>query len=104
MINPATLRLALAVTTAATLITRVAAAQTSVAADGSAVGITRFEMQRGLLEIDEQRRRLEASLDPVDSVLRVLAADTLKIASLKRSPTVDQDAALVASIARQLRM
>jgi hypothetical protein len=82
---------------------RAARTQAPVAADGSAVGITRFEMQRGLLEIDEQRRRLEASLEPVDSVLRVLAADTLKIASLKRSPVVDQDAALVASLARQLR-
>ena len=83
---------------------RAVRAQAPVAADGSAVGITRFEMQRGLLEIDEQRRRLELSLDPVDSVLRVLAADTLKIASLERSPAVDRDAALVASIARQLRM
>jgi len=81
-----------------------ARAQAPIAADGSAVGITRFEMQRGLLEIDEQRRRLELSLEPVDSVLRVLAADTLKIASLKRSPAVDQDAALVASLGRQLRM
>lgn len=81
-----------------------ARAQAPVAADGSAVGITRFEMQRGLLEIDEQRRRLELSLDPVDSVLRVLAADSIEIASLQRSRTVDQDAALVTSIARQLRM
>jgi hypothetical protein len=78
-------------------------AQARVAADGSAVGLTRFEMQRGLLEIDEQRRRLEASLEPVDSVLRVLAADTLKIAALKRAPIVDQDADLVSTIARQLR-
>lgn len=85
-------------------IPRVVRAQTPVVADGSAVGITRFEMQRGLLEIDEQRRRLETSLEPIDSVLRILAADTLKIASLQRSPAVDQDAALVAAVARQVRM
>ena len=60
------LRLALAITPAFAFADRLAA-QVPVAADGSAVGSSRFEMQRTLLEVDEQRRRLEASLEPVDS-------------------------------------
>ncbi|HWH50403.1 MAG TPA: hypothetical protein VN651_02595, partial [Gemmatimonadaceae bacterium] len=80
----------------------IACAQVPVQADGSAVPLSRFEMQRALLEVDEQRRRLEMSLDPVDSVLRVLAADTLRIRALKRSPLVDQDVAGAVSASNQL--
>lgn len=77
-------------------------AQAPVAADGSAVPLTRFEMQRALLEIDEQRRRLEMGLEPVDSVLRVLAADTLHILGLKRSPAIDQEMGAVTAASNQL--
>ncbi|MEP6494937.1 MAG: hypothetical protein ABJF01_19780 [bacterium] len=96
-------QIALAALAVATVISRAVFAQASVSPDGSAVGLTKFELQRGLLEIDEQRRRLEASLEPVDSVLRVLASDTLRIVGLKRSPLVNQEVARVASFARQLR-
>ena len=79
-----------------------AQAQVPVQADGSAVPLSRFEMQRALLEVDEQRRRLEMSLEPVDSVLRVLAADTLRIRAFKRSAAVDQDVAGAVSASNQL--
>ena len=79
------------------------AAQSPIAPDGSAVGVTRFELQRGLLEIDEQRRRMEASLEPVDSVLRVLAHDSLRIAGFTRSAVVDRDVARIAALMRELR-
>ena len=79
------------------------AAQSAIAPDGSAVGITRFELQRGLLEIDEQRRRLETSLNPVDSVLRMLAHDSSRIAAMTRPETVDRSVARVAALMRQLR-
>src|SRR5215217_6340070 len=104
MSNSVTLRLALASIVATSFVARASAAQTSIAADGSAVGVTRFELQRGLLEIDEQRRRLEASLEPVDSVLRVLAYDSTRIASFVRPPIVSRDVARVESLAQQLRV
>ena len=78
-------------------------AQSPIVPDGSAVGLTRFELQRGLLEIDEQRRRLEASLEPVDSVLRVLAHDSSRIAALVRPTTIDADVARIAALMRELR-
>jgi hypothetical protein len=80
------------------------AAQSPIVPDGSAVGLTRFELQRGLLEIDEQRRRLEASLAPVDSVLRVLAHDSSRIAVLTRSTAVDADLERVVAAMRELRV
>jgi len=79
------------------------AAQSPIVPDGSAVGLTRFELQRGLLEIDEQRRRLEASLEPVDSVLRVLAHDSSRIVALTRPATLDENVARVAALMRELR-
>ena len=78
-------------------------AQSPVAPDGSAVGLTRFELQRGLLEIDEQRRRLEASLEPVDSVLRVLAHDSSRIVAFARPAKVDADVVRVTALMRALR-
>jgi hypothetical protein len=96
-------RLLVAVAAALPVASRVAA-QSPIVPDGSAVGVTRFELQRGLLEIDEQRRRLEASLEPVDSVLRVLAHDSVRIAALTRSTTVDADLARVVALIRELRL
>jgi hypothetical protein len=86
----------------ATLVARPVAAQSSVAVESLAVGNTRYEMERALLEIDERRRRLELALDPVDSVLRLLAADTSRIAGLRRSRQVDQDMDRVWNAAAQL--
>jgi hypothetical protein len=96
-------RLALAISVGMPVAARVGA-QTTVAADGSAVGQTRFELQRSLLEVDEQRRRLEASLEPVDSVLRVLAYDSTRIASFTKSPLVNRDISRVEAIAQELRL
>ncbi len=97
------LRLALAITVAAPLVHRVVA-QAPVAADGSAVGASRFEMQRTLLEVDEQRRRLEASLEPVDSVLRMMAIDSTRIMRFAKSPLVNRDVGRVEGIAAELRL
>jgi len=103
MSSSVALRVALAITVAVPLANRVAA-QTAVAADGSAVGATRFELQRSLLEIDEQRRRLEASLEPVDSVLRMMSFDSTRITRFAKSPLVNRDVARVESIAQELRL
>lgn len=93
---------AVAVSVVARVVPPVLGAQAPIQADGSAVPLTRFEMQRALLEIDEQRRKVEASLVPVDSVLRLLAADTVHVAGLKRAPVVDQDMATFNSALNQL--
>jgi hypothetical protein len=85
----------------AALVARPVVAQ-SVAVESLAVGSTRYEMERALLEIDERRRRLELALDPVDSVLRLLAADTARIAGLRRSRQVDQDMDRIWNAAAQL--
>lgn len=97
------LRLVVGFASAVALTDRVAA-QLPTVPDGSAVGVTRFELQRGLLEIDEQRRRLETSLEPVDSVLRVLEHDSTRIVALERRPIVDQDVARVAALLRAIRL
>ncbi len=86
----------------ATLVARSAFAQSSVPVDSVVVGNTRYEMERALLEIDERRRRLEMALDPVDSVLRLLALDTTRIAAFRRSRQVDQDIDRVWNAAAQL--
>ena len=80
------------------------AAQSPIVPDGSRVGLTRFEIQRALLEVDEQRRRLETSLEPVDSVLRVLAHDSSRIVALTRPATVDGDVVRVTALLRELRV
>lgn len=86
----------------ATLAAPVRAAVAQSSADSIAVGSTRYEMERALLEIDERRRRLETALDPVDSALRFLALDTARIAGLRRSRQVDQDIDRVWNAAAQL--
>jgi hypothetical protein len=85
----------------ATLIARSAVAQ-SPGGDSIVVGNTRYEMERALLEIDERRRHLESALDPVDSVLRMMALDTARISGLRRSRQVDQDMDRVWNSAAQL--
>ena len=85
----------------ATFAARTGFAQAAPQADAS-VGNTRYEMQRALFEIDERRRRLETSLEPVDSVLRLMAADTTRIANARRSRTVDQAMDRVWNAAGQL--
>jgi hypothetical protein len=98
-----TLAVVSVVASATAIVPRIAAAQSSTAADGSAVGVTRFEMQRGLLEIDEQRRRLETSLEPLDSVLRVLSHDSTRIAGFTRPAVVDHGVERVVALMHQLR-
>ena len=81
---------------------RPAFAQGQSSADSVVVGNTRYEMERALLEIDERRRRLEVALDPADSVLRQLAADTARISAARRSRQVDPDMDRVWNAAAQL--
>lgn len=88
--------------TVATLAARSALAQSSASIDSLTVGNTRYEMERVLLEIDERRRRLEMELDPVDSVLRMLALDTVRIAGFRRARQVDVDVDRVWNAAAQL--
>ena len=87
--------------TVATLAARSGFAQAAPQTD-AAVGNTRYEMQRALFEIDERRRRLESSLEPVDSVLRLMAADTTRIANARRLRSVDQNMDRVWNAAGQL--
>jgi hypothetical protein len=58
-------------------------------------GLSRFELQRTLNELDERRRRLRSSIEPADSVLRLFATDTQRIAATPRPPAIEQDAANV---------
>ena len=104
MSPPRALRLWLVVTVCAVAAARanVARSQAPTQADAATGPLTRFEMQRALVDLDEQRRRFELQLEPVDSLLRALAADTMRIAALKRSPAVDQDVATVTSTYNQL--
>jgi hypothetical protein len=57
-----------------------------------------------LADLDERRRRLRSSLDPADSVLRLLAADTLRLAAATRPPSVEQDSEKVEQLFLQLRL
>lgn len=69
----------------------------------STTGVSRFELQRMLTEIDERRRRLRSALDPADSVLHLFAADTLRIAAAARPLLVEDDSANVHDLFVQLR-
>jgi hypothetical protein len=66
-------------------------------------GLSRFELQRMLAELDEGRRRLRSFLDPADSVLRLFAADTLRISAATRPPAIADDSAKVRLLFLQLR-
>ena len=60
-----------------------------------------LEIQRTLLEVDEQRRRLETSLEPVDSVLCLLAHDSSRIvASRDRRRSMETSCASLCSYAK----
>jgi hypothetical protein len=65
--------------------------------------MSRFELQRMLNELDERRRRLKASIDPADSVLRLFAADTARIAATPRPAAVQQDSIAVRQSFVELR-
>jgi hypothetical protein len=66
-------------------------------------GISRFELQRMLGDLDDRRRRLRLSIDPADSVLRLLAADTLRLLTANRPPSVEDDSARVHDLFVQSR-
>ena len=67
------------------------------------VGLSRFELQRMLNELDERRRRLRSSIEPADSVLRLFAADTERIAATPRPAAIQQDSISVRSLFLQFR-
>lgn len=76
--------------------TEAAAATTPPAARRlNTAGLSRFELQRMLNELDERRRRLRSSIEPADSVLRVFAADTQRLAAAPRPADIEQDSANV---------
>lgn len=66
-------------------------------------GISRFELQRMLAELDDRRRRLRLSIDPADSVLRLLAADTLRLTTTSRPTAVEDDSTRVHDLFVQSR-
>jgi hypothetical protein len=66
-------------------------------------GLSRFELQRTLADLDERRRRVRLLLDPADSVLRLLAADTLRLAAAARPVSIEQDSETVRLLFLQLR-
>ena len=66
-------------------------------------GVSRFELQRMLSEVDERRRRLRSSIEPADSVLRLFAADTSRLSAATRPPSIIQDSAKVHLLFLQLR-
>jgi hypothetical protein len=67
------------------------------------IGLSRFELQRMLNELDERRRRLRTSVEPADSVLRLFAADSQRIVSTRRPPAIQQDSANVQRLFLQYR-
>src|SRR4051812_10725372 len=53
--------------------------------------MSRFELQRLLGELDERRRRLRTAIEPADSVLRLLSADTAQLLAVSRPPEIVRD-------------
>lgn len=90
-----------------------AAAQASPAASTAAppaagarintAGLSRFELQRLLNDLDERRRRLRTAIEPADSVLRVFSADTARIVGAARPPEMVQDSVRVRQLFLALR-
>jgi hypothetical protein len=66
-------------------------------------GLSRFELQRMLSELDERRRRLRSSIEPADSALRLFAADTERIVAIARPAAIQQDSANVSQLYLQYR-
>src|SRR6476620_2782206 len=52
---------------------------------------SRFELQRLLNDLDERRRRLRSAIEPADSVIRLLSADTAQLVQATRPPEIVQD-------------
>ena len=91
-----------------------AAAQTSSASPKTALpagvalrvstaSMSRFELQRLLNDLDERRRRLRSAIEPADSVLRLLAADTARVVAATRPPEIVQDSVRVRRLFLALR-
>jgi hypothetical protein len=66
-------------------------------------GLSRFELQRLLNDLDERRRRLRTAIEPADSVLRLLSADTARLIEATRPPETVQDSARVRRLFLALR-
>jgi hypothetical protein len=65
--------------------------------------LSRFELQRLLNDLDERRRRLRSAIEPADSVLRLLSADTALLVGAARPPEMVQDSARVRRLFLALR-
>jgi hypothetical protein len=65
--------------------------------------LSRFELQRLLNDLDERRRRLRTAIEPADSVLRLLSADTARLVEATRPPEMVQDSARVRRLFLALR-
>jgi hypothetical protein len=66
-------------------------------------GLSRFELQRLLNDLDERRRRLRSAIEPADSVLRLLSVDTARLIETARPPETVQDSARVRRLFLALR-
>src|SRR6478609_2923863 len=65
--------------------------------------LSRFELQRVLNDLDERRRRLRSAIEPADSVLRLLTADTARLVEATRPPEIVQDSVRVRRLFLALR-
>lgn len=65
--------------------------------------LSRFELQRLLNDLDERRRRLRSAIEPADSVLRLLSADTAQLVKAARPPEMVQDSVRVRRLFLALR-
>ncbi len=65
--------------------------------------LSRFELQRLLNDLDERRRRLRSAIEPADSVLRLLSADTARLVEASRPPEMVQDSVRVRRLFLALR-
>jgi len=61
----------------------------------STTGLSRFEVQRMLNDLDDRLRRLRTSVAPADSVLRLFAADMQRIAATSRPAAIREDSETV---------
>jgi hypothetical protein len=64
---------------------------------------SRFELQRLLNDLDERRRRLRSAIEPADSVLRLLSADTARLVEATRPPEIVPDSVRVRRLFLALR-
>jgi hypothetical protein len=66
-------------------------------------GLSHFELQRLLGDLDERRKRLKASVEPADSVQRLFVADSQRIAAAARPAVIQQDSIAVRQLFLEYR-